>query len=63
MGNRPFDIIDHFAGIAPGFPLDALRGERPESRENTRAGFAVLFEPATRDGFPLPNGLSWLYLP
>lgn len=39
------DIIDRLAGIEPGSSLDAIRGRRPQARENAQASFRALFEP------------------
>lgn len=45
MTAEPADIIDRLAGIEPGSPLDAIRGRRPQARENAEASFRALFEP------------------
>jgi CMD domain protein len=39
------DVIDHLVGIAPGSPLDAIRAQRPEARENAQRSYLALFEP------------------
>ncbi|MGV9771475.1 CMD domain protein [Streptosporangium sp. NPDC003464] len=39
------DIIDRLAGIAPGSPVDHLRGRRPAARENAQRSYLALFSP------------------
>jgi CMD domain protein len=39
------DIIDLLVGIEPKSPLDAIRAQRPEARENTQKSYLALFEP------------------
>ena len=39
------DAIDSLAGVAPGSPLDALRRQKPVTRDNAQASFAALFAP------------------
>jgi CMD domain protein len=45
----PADVIDHLAGIAAGSPLDAIRAERPQARENAQASYDALFAPSELD--------------
>lgn len=47
------DIIDLLAGIAPGDPLDALRDQRAQARENAQRSFTALLEPADAGTFGL----------
>lgn len=53
MLHIPDDIINHFAGIATGSPLDILRGERPAAKENAQLGFLALFAPEDAGGVSL----------
>ena len=39
------DVIDQLAGIAPGSPLDAIRAQRVQARDNAQASFLALFRP------------------
>jgi len=41
----PGDVINQFAGIAPGSPLDRLREQRPETLRHAQGSFQVLLEP------------------
>lgn len=41
------DIIDLLAGIKPGSPLDRIRTQRPETREQAQKSYLALFEPET----------------
>jgi CMD domain protein len=50
----PDDVINHFAGIAPGSPLAQLREQRPETLRHAQGSFRVLLEPAD------PGGVSRL---
>ncbi|WP_084299159.1 CMD domain protein [Bradyrhizobium sp. WSM1743] len=47
------DIIDTLAGIAPGSALDAIRGRRPQARENAQKSYLALFEPTDAGDFSL----------
>lgn len=47
------DIIDLFAGIAPGSRFDGVRARRPQARENAQRSFVALLEPADPGTFPL----------
>lgn len=38
------DVLDGVAGIVPGSALDALRRERPQTRDNVQASYVALFE-------------------
>ncbi len=58
MSERPSDIIDQLVGIAPGSPLDALRGRRPQARANAERSYRELFEPQATDGLPLRERLA-----
>ena len=49
----PTDIINHFAGIEPGSPLDALRDQRPEAKDHAGKAFAALFTPENPGGVTL----------
>jgi CMD domain protein len=40
------DVIDLLVGVSPGAPLDAIRAERPQARQNAQASFLALFQPA-----------------
>ena len=40
------DVIDRLAGISPGSPLAAIRGQRAQARDNAQASYAALFKPA-----------------
>lgn len=44
------DILDRVAGIVPGSGLDALRRERPQTRDNVQASYAALFEAPDETG-------------
>ena len=52
MSSPTPDIVDRLAGIAPGSHLHALRGQRPEARENAQKSYLALFEP------DVPGGVS-----
>lgn len=41
----PGDVINQFAGIAPGSPLAQLREQRPETLRHAQGSFQVLLEP------------------
>ena len=41
----PDDVINHFAGIAPGSPLAKLREQRPETLRHAQGSFQALLEP------------------
>lgn len=45
MSTVSFDIIDHLVGIQPGSPLNELRLQRPEARENAQKSYLALFNP------------------
>ncbi len=47
------DVIDALVGIAPGSPLDAIRGRRPEARAQAQASYRALFAPARPGGVSL----------
>jgi CMD domain protein len=40
------DVIDRLVGIAPGSPLDAVRAQRAQARDNAQASYLALFHPA-----------------
>jgi CMD domain protein len=44
------DILDRLAGVVPGSSLDALRRERPQTRDNVQASYAALFEAPDETG-------------
>lgn len=44
------DILDRLAGVVPGSALDALRRERPQTRDNVQASYAALFEAPDETG-------------
>lgn len=44
------DAIDALAGIAPGSALDALRRQKPVTRDNAQASFEALFAPRHHAG-------------
>lgn len=44
------DILDLLAGVVPGSTLDALRRERPQTRDNVQASYAALFEAPDETG-------------
>ena len=44
------DILDLLVGIVPGSALDALRRERPQTRDNVQATNAALFEAPDETG-------------
>ena len=48
----PDDVINHFAGIAPGSPLAQLREQRPETLRHAQGSFKVLLEPNDPGGVP-----------
>src|ERR1700761_8808494 len=52
MSMESKDIIDLLAGIAPGSPLDAIRGRRVQARENAQKSYLALFEPDDFGDFP-----------
>ncbi|MBV8473298.1 MAG: CMD domain protein [Hyphomicrobiales bacterium] len=58
MTERAPDIIDELAGIAPGSPLDAVRGRRPQARANAERSYRELFEPQAAEGLPLRERLA-----
>jgi CMD domain protein len=39
------DVIDFLAGIEPGSPLDGIRIQRTQARENAQRSYQALFEP------------------
>ncbi|MCR2825501.1 CMD domain protein [Microbacterium sp. zg.Y909] len=41
----PPDVIDELAAVAPGSALDALRRQRPVTRQQAQESFAALFVP------------------
>lgn len=49
------DVIDHLAGIAPGSPLDRVRAQRPDARDNAQRSFLALFEPETPGDVSVPE--------
>lgn len=53
MSHRTADVIDLLAGIAPGDPLDQVRDQRRQARENAQHSFEALLEPADPGTFPL----------
>lgn len=46
------DIVDRLAGITGGSALDALRRERPETRQNVQASYDALFGAEDETGLP-----------
>jgi CMD domain protein len=46
----PKDVINHFAGIAPGSPLAQLREQRPETLRHAQGSFQALLEPNDSGG-------------
>src|SRR5690349_20859645 len=46
MSTEPKDVIDHFAGIAPGSNLDIIRARRQQARDNAQKSYLSLFAPA-----------------
>jgi CMD domain protein len=44
------DVIDQLTDATPGSPLDQIRRNRPEARENAQASFEALFEPRPGSG-------------
>lgn len=44
------DILDRLSGIASGSALDALRRERPQTRDNVQASYEALFTAADETG-------------
>lgn len=53
MSDQGADIIGLLAGIAPGSPIDRLRDQRPQARENAQLSFEALFEPREPGTFAL----------
>ncbi|MCR2792176.1 CMD domain protein [Microbacterium sp. zg.Y625] len=53
----PPDVIDELAGVAPGSALDALRRQRPVTREQAQESFAALFAPRDDTQVPLAERL------
>jgi len=53
----PPDVIDELAGVAPGSALDALRRQRPVTREQAQESFAALFVPRDDTELPLSDRL------
>jgi CMD domain protein len=45
------DVIDTLVGVSPGSPLDAIRGRRPQAREQAQASYRALFAPAEMGDF------------
>lgn len=45
MTDQRRDLIDEWAGIAPGSALDAIRSRRAVARENAQASYALLLDP------------------
>jgi CMD domain protein len=46
MSAAPPDVIDLLAGIQPGSPLDQIRAQRAQARENAQQSYLALFQPA-----------------
>jgi CMD domain protein len=44
------DIIDQLTGTSPGSPLDQIRRQRPDARENAQASFQAIFDPRPGSG-------------
>ncbi len=44
------DVIDTLVGIEPGSPLDAIRGRRPQARDQAQASYRALFAPEPAGG-------------
>ena len=53
----PPDVIDELAAVAPGSALDALRRQRPVTREQAQESFAALFVPRDDTEVPLSDRL------
>lgn len=47
------DIVDTLVGIAPGWPLDALRARRPAARTHAEASYRALLTPAAPGDFTI----------
>ncbi|CAN7307414.1 CMD domain protein [Variovorax sp. LjRoot178] len=41
------DVIDKLAGLAPGHPLQAVRAQRAQARDQSQESYRALFEPAS----------------
>jgi len=55
MSGRDADVIDELVGIAPGSPLDVIRGRRPEARTHAQASYRALFAPEVPGGVTIPE--------
>jgi CMD domain protein len=49
------DVIDRLAGISPDSPLQNIRAQRPQARENAQASYLALFQPAEPGDMSLPE--------
>jgi CMD domain protein len=49
------DVIDHLVGISAGSPLDAIRAQRVQARDNAQASFRALFQPESEADMSLPE--------
>jgi CMD domain protein len=50
MNEPESDVIDKLAGINRGSPLDQIRAQRPQARENAQKSYSALFAPAHPGG-------------
>lgn len=53
MSEIESDVIDVLAGVAKGSPLDEVRAQRQQARENAQRSFEALFAPKAPKGMTL----------